>query len=48
MQFQDAIRTSTALPARKHWSRLRARVLNPRRHLRVLPIRTRPSLYGSD
>jgi len=36
------------LPARKHWSSLRARVIAPRRHFRVLPSRTRPSLFGTD
>jgi hypothetical protein len=35
-------------PAAKRWSRLRARSICPRRHLRVLPIRTRPSLFGGD
>ncbi len=35
-------------PAAKRWSRSRARGLCPRRHLRVLPIRTRPSLFGGD
>jgi hypothetical protein len=33
-------------PATKRWSR--ARGICPRRHLRVLPIRTRPSLFGGD
>jgi hypothetical protein len=37
-----------ATPAGKRWSRLRARVIGPRRHLRVLPSRTRPSLYAGD
>jgi hypothetical protein len=35
-------------PATKGWSRSRARSICPRRHLRVLPIRTRPSLFGGD
>jgi hypothetical protein len=35
-------------PANKRWSRSRARGICPRRHLRVLPIRTRPSLFGGD
>ncbi|HUA92994.1 MAG TPA: hypothetical protein VL991_10520 [Terracidiphilus sp.] len=35
-------------PATKSWSRSRARCICPRRHLRVLPIRTRPSLFGGD
>jgi hypothetical protein len=30
------------------WSRSRERGICPRRHLRVLPIRTRPSLFGGD
>jgi len=37
-----------AAPANKRWSRSRARGICPRRHLRVLPIRTRPSLFGGD
>ena len=37
---------AAALPACKRWSRGRARAMCPRRHLRVLPIRTRPSLFG--
>jgi hypothetical protein len=35
-------------PAAKRWSRWRERTICPRRHLRVLPIRTRPSLFGGD
>lgn len=35
-------------PATKRWSRGRARVIGPRRHLRVLPTLTRPSLFGGD
>jgi hypothetical protein len=35
-------------PAGKRWSRLRARVIGPRRYLRVLPSRTRPNLYAGD
>ena len=35
-------------PASKRWSRSRERRMCPRRHLRVLPIRTRPSLFGGD
>jgi hypothetical protein len=34
--------------SRKSWSRSFVRSLAPRRHLRVLPTRTRPSLFGSD
>jgi hypothetical protein len=36
------------LPASRRWSRLRARSICPRQHLRVLPTRTRPSLFASD
>lgn len=35
-------------PAVKRWSRSRERAICPRRHLRVLPTRTRPSLFGGD
>lgn len=38
----------TLPPAIKRWSRSRARVIGPRRHLRVLPTLTRPSLFGGD
>jgi hypothetical protein len=34
--------------SRKSWSRSFVRSIAPRRHLRVLPTRTRPSLFGSD
>jgi hypothetical protein len=37
-----------AMPATRRWSRSRARIICPRRHLRVLPTRTRPSLFGGD
>lgn len=36
------------LPAFRRWSGQRARCIFPRRHLRVLPTRTRPSLFGGD
>jgi len=36
------------VPANRRWSRSRERSIRPRRHLRVLPMRTRPSLFGSD
>jgi hypothetical protein len=39
---------SQGAPASRRWSRSRARCICPRRHLRVLPIRTRPSLFGGD
>lgn len=32
----------------QRWSRSRARMICPRKHLRVLPTRTRPSLFASD
>ena len=35
-------------PAGIRWSRWRARMICPRKHLRVLPMRTRPSLFASD
>jgi hypothetical protein len=38
----------TTPPALKRWSRSRARSICPRKHLRVLPTRTRPSLFGGD
>lgn len=34
--------------SRKRWTRAFARAIAPRKHLRVLPTRTRPSLFGSD
>ncbi len=44
----QAISTMPLMPATKRWSRSRARCICPRRHLRVLPTRTRPSLFGGD
>ena len=35
-------------PATERWSRSRAQRICPRKHLRVLPTRTRPSLFGGD
>ena len=43
--FSNALQS---MPATKRWSRSRARCICPRRHLRVLPTRTRPSLFGGD
>ena len=37
-----------ALSGSRRWSRSRARSICPRKHLRVLPQRTRPSLFASD
>jgi hypothetical protein len=34
--------------SRKSWTSAFVRSIAPRRHLRVLPTRTRPSLFGSD
>ena len=34
--------------SRKSWNGSFVRAIAPRRHLRVLPTRTRPSLFGSD
>jgi hypothetical protein len=42
------VRPSLTAPAAGRWSPSRARCICPRRHLRVLPIRTRPSLFGGD
>lgn len=36
------------LPVKRRWSGLRARCMCPRRHLCVLPTRTRPNLFGGD
>jgi hypothetical protein len=47
MQLRAA-RGSLLLPGVRRWSQLRARCICPRRHLRVLPMRTRPSLFASD
>jgi hypothetical protein len=47
MHTQTA-RTFLTAPATIRWSRSRARCICPRRHLRVLPTRTRPSLFGGD
>jgi hypothetical protein len=41
-------RAAICAPAGKRWSRSRAQRICPRRHLRVLPTRTRPSLFGGD
>jgi len=35
-------------PATERWSRSRTQRMCPRKHLRVLPTRTRPSLFGGD
>ncbi|MDE3062537.1 MAG: hypothetical protein KGJ51_05710 [Acidobacteriota bacterium] len=42
------ILAASLVPASRRWSRARARIICPRKHLRVLPIRTRPSLFGGD
>jgi hypothetical protein len=43
-----ATQDSLLAPAKRRWSRLRAQRICPRKHLRVLPARTRPSLFGGD
>jgi hypothetical protein len=43
-----ASREPQRAPASKGWSRSRAQRMCPRKHLRVLPTRTRPSLFGGD
>jgi hypothetical protein len=35
-------------PASRRWSQSRAHIICPRKHLRALPTRTRPSLFGGD
>jgi hypothetical protein len=37
-----------AAPISRRWSRARDRSICPRRHVRVLPARTRPSLFAGD
>jgi hypothetical protein len=43
-----AIHGLSCAPVAKRWSRSRARIICPRKHLRVLPTRTRPSCFGGD
>jgi hypothetical protein len=45
---KHAFNGTMTLPVSKRWSGSRARCICPRRHLRVLPTRTRPSLFGGD
>ena len=45
---KHAISAVPLVSASHRWSRSRARCICPRRHLRVLPTRTRPSLFGGD
>jgi hypothetical protein len=45
MHIRRGLLPATAI---KRWSNLRERGICPRLHLRVLPIRTRPSLFGGD
>jgi len=45
---KQASHGTMTLPVSKRWSGSRARCICPRRHLRVLPTRTRPSLFGGD
>jgi hypothetical protein len=45
---KHAMNGTELIPACRRWSGLRARCICPRRHLRVLPTRTRPSLFGGD
>ncbi len=46
--YTRANRELPQAPATKRWSRSRAQRMCPRKHLRVLPTRTRPSLFGGD
>jgi hypothetical protein len=41
-------KTYPLVPATKRWSRARARCICPRQHLRSLPTRNRPRLFGGD
>jgi hypothetical protein len=45
---KQTIHAMLIAPASRRWSRSRAHVICPRKHLRVLPTRTRPSLFGGD
>jgi hypothetical protein len=47
MQMRSSSEPQQA-PATQGWSRSRAQRMCPRKHLRVLPTRTRPSLFGGD
>jgi len=45
------MRSAFSIPAtfsRKSWNGPFVRAIAPRRYFRVLPTRTRPSLFGSD
>jgi hypothetical protein len=45
------MRNNPAIPALfspKSWSGAFVRAIAPRRYMRILPTRTRPSLFGSD
>ena len=45
------MRRATSIPvtfSRKSWNGPFVRAIAPRRYIRVLPTRTRPSLFGSD
>jgi len=37
-----------AIPSLISWNQAFVRAINPRRYTRILPTRTRPSLFGSD
>jgi hypothetical protein len=41
-------RTASIPSACRNWNRAFVRSIAPRRFFRVLPTRTRPSLFGSD
>jgi hypothetical protein len=42
------IAVSGPISSHKRWTQAFARAIAPHQHLRVLPTRTRPSLFGSD
>jgi hypothetical protein len=51
MLSSGQMRRALAIPATfscKSWNQAFVRAIAPRRYIRVLPTRTRPSLFGSD
>jgi hypothetical protein len=48
LMYTRALKDLLPLPAKKRWSWSRAQRICPRKHLRVLPTRTRPSLFSGD
>ena len=46
--YTRALKDLLPLSVKKRWSQARAQRICPRKHLRLLPTRTRPSLFGGD